>query len=199
MQDIISNLKSRRFEASYFTDRHEAISYVLELIPEGVTCGTGGSVTLKELDILPKLADKGVTVYNRELVSSDMVPTLNEYSRTADWFITSANAITRDGQIVNIDGRANRVGALIDGPQNIVIVAGTNKITSDIESAIERIRNIAAPPNAVRLGLNTPCRTDGVCSYCDSPECMCNVTAILHHPTRGKKVYLVIIDEKLGY
>ena len=119
---------------------------------------------------------------------------------SADWYVSSTNALSEEGDFVNIDGTANRIAALAFGVKNILYVLGTNKIAPDLASAIDRARNVAAPPNAVRCNKNTPCATSGQCCYCDSEDCICNATLISHHPTKYQEnVYVVIIDEILGY
>ena len=111
----------------------------------------------------------------------------------------SENALTKNGCLVNIDGRGNRVAAMLDGPKNLVIITGTNKIVDNIEDGISRTRNVATPKNCVRLNKKTPCAIVGHCCNCNSEESICNATVIQHHPMSGKNVYIVLIDKNLGY
>ena len=123
-----------------------------------------------------------------------------QHAAKADWFVSSANAVTTEGDIVNIDGTANRVAPLLFGVPNIIYVFGVNKIVDTLDEAIDRIRNHACPLNARRLNKNTPCAITGKCSMCNSADCICNVTTIVHHPTRLQaQVHLIIVPEQLGY
>lgn len=199
-QNVIQNLKKRGFCPYYFEDREKAVQFVLDLIPDGETVGMGGSMTVKELDIDNKLANRGTTVYSHSLVAPELKNKVYQLANTADWYISSTNALTESGDFVNIDGSANRISALCFGVKKVIYILGVNKITPDLESAISRVRNVAAPLNTRRLNKNTPCATSGQCCYCDSPDCICNATLISHHPTRyQEKVYVVIINESLGY
>jgi hypothetical protein len=123
------------------------------------------------------------------------------YSRQvmADFFLMSSNAITIDGELVNIDGRANRVSLLCWGPQNVIVIAGMNKIASDVESAIQRVRDAAAPPNTVRLNKNTPCAQTGRCGNCYSPDCICSQIVITRRSSTPKRIKVILVGEELGY
>ncbi|MDE5910737.1 MAG: lactate utilization protein, partial [Clostridia bacterium] len=190
----------RGFKPFYFNDRKSALEFMSNLIPPSATVGIGGSMTVKELGLDNMLAERGNTVYSHSLVSPELRDKVYQLAGSADWYISSANALSEDGDIVNIDGSANRISALAFGVKNILYVLGSNKISPDLASAIDRARNIAAPPNAKRLNKNTPCATSGQCCLCDSEDCICNATLISHHPTRYQEnVYVVIIDETLGY
>ncbi|MDE7209271.1 MAG: lactate utilization protein [Clostridia bacterium] len=200
IQNILNNLTKRGFKPFYFNDRKSALEFVSNLILPSATVGIGGSMTVKELGLDNMLAERGNTVYSHILVSPELRDKVYQLAGSADWYISSANALSEDGDIVNIDGSANRISALAFGVKNILYVLGSNKISPDLASAIDRARNIAAPPNAKRLNKNTPCATSGQCCLCDSEDCICNATLISHHPTRYQEnVYVVIIDETLGY
>lgn len=200
IQQVKENLKKRGFLPYYFDSSKEAVEFVLELIPENESVGIGGSMTVTGLELDKKLQQKGVTVYSHSLVSPELKNKVYQLANSADWYLSSTNALTESGDFVNIDGSANRISALCFGVKKVIYVLGVNKITPDIESAISRVRNIAAPLNTRRLNKNTPCATSGECCYCDSPDCICNATLISHHPTRyQEKVYVVIINENLGY
>jgi hypothetical protein len=123
------------------------------------------------------------------------------YSRQvmADFFLMSSNAITIDGELVNIDGRANRVSLLCWGPQNVIVIAGMNKIASDVESAVQRVRDAAAPPNTVRLNKNTPCAQTGRCGNCYSPDCICSQIVITRRSSTPKRIKVILVGEELGY
>lgn len=199
-QKLVAAAKRRGF-IPHTVDRDGVNDLVCRLIGETpCVIGSGGSMTLKELGTLFALVGKGHKVYSYDTVSDEERDTMYQRAARADWFVSSANAVTVSGDIVNIDGTANRVAPLIFGVPNIVYVIGTNKIADDLDSAVDRIRNHACHLNAVRLHKNTPCAITGKCSYCNSPDCICNVTTIVHHPTKlQKQVHLIVVDANLGY
>lgn len=191
LEDLSKKLKARGFIPVVCDNAKQAADKILELIPADDTVGAGGSVTLSQIGIAEKLAERGNTFFDR-----------NSYVEAAGakWFLSSANAMTENGDIVNIDGSANRVSSLIFGVPNVIYVVGKNKIVKDLDAAIDRIRNYTCHLNAVRLGKSTPCAITGKCAYCTGKECMCNVTTIVHHPTRYQEnVYVLLVDEELGY
>ncbi|MDE6361799.1 MAG: lactate utilization protein, partial [Clostridia bacterium] len=200
IQNLLDNLTKRGFKPFYFDDKKDAVDFALNLIPQTASVGIGGSMTVKELGLDNTLAERGNTVYSHALVSPELRDKVYQLAGSADWYISSANALSQEGDVVNIDGSANRISALAFGVKNILYVLGTNKIAPDLASAIDRARNVAAPPNAKRLNKNMPCATSGQCCLCDSEDCICNATLISHHPTRYQEnVYIVIIGESLGY
>lgn len=191
LEELSKKLKARGFIPEICGSGKEAAEKILSIIPAADSVGKGGSVTLSQIGIAEKLAERGNTFFDR-----------NSYVEAAGakWFLSSANAMTENGDIVNIDGSANRVSSLIFGVPNVIYVVGKNKIVKDLDAAIDRIRNYTCHLNAVRLGKSTPCAITGKCAYCTGKECMCNVTTIVHHPTRyQEKVYVLLIDEELGY
>ena len=117
----------------------------------------------------------------------------------ADWYITSTNALSVSGDLINIDGRANRVAAMLNGPKNILVICGINKIVKSIDEGIQRVRDVASPLNCRRLNKKTPCVVTGKCTHCNSPDTICNATVIQHHPTIGSNVYIVLINKNLGF
>ena len=194
------NLKKRGF-VPHIADKAEVNGLVSKIIGD-IPCviGSGGSMTLKELKTLFRLQDAGHKVYSYDTVSDEERDTMYQRAAQADWYVSSANAVTTSGDIVNIDGTANRVAPLIFGVPNVVYVIGSNKIVSDLAEAEDRIRNYTCHLNAVRLGKKTPCAVTGKCSYCNSPDCMCNVTTVVHHPTRlQKQVHVIFVRDALGY
>lgn len=194
------NLKKRGFIPRFFADEKDANDYILEIIPKTSTVGFGGSETVKEIGIAEALGGRGNELFYREhCKSEEEKAVVLKKIHTADWFICSTNALAESGDFINIDGRANRVAEMLYGPENVLIVLGVNKITPDIESGIDRVRNIAAPKNCVRLNKRTPCAVTGKCAMCLSPDTICKATVIQHHPTTGKNVYVVIINKELGY
>ena len=188
---MAKKLAARGFIPVICENAQKATDEILGLIPVDETVGTGGSVTLAQLDIKNKLAERGNKFFDRSAYQS---------AAHADWFLSSANALTESGEIINTDGSGNRVASLIFGVPNVIYAIGKNKIVKDFDAAVDRIRNYTCHLNAVRLGKSTPCAITGKCGNCSGKECMCNVTSIMHHPTRyQEKVYVLLIDEELGY
>ena len=204
MNDIIRTidaLNEKGFKAVFAQNAAEAVDYVLSQIGMNDTVGFGGSQTLFETGIVDALVNRGNTVYSRELAErtggdKDVSRSLG---MTADVYLTSTNALTFDGDLVNIDGSGNRVAAMFYGPNKVIVVAGRNKLTPNPHTAVARIKKIACPQNARRLGLSTPCALEDRCTDCDSPQRMCNVTVRIQRPTRGKEMHVVIIDGDFGY
>ncbi|MBR1746630.1 MAG: lactate utilization protein [Clostridia bacterium] len=194
---IQSNYERRGFDFSFFDDESSAIDYIQNLIPEGSSIGFGGSETVKEIGLLNALPNR--IVLHRDLFDPKRKQEILDKMHFCDWYVSSANALCSTGDIVNIDGRGNRVGEIVNGPKNILIIAGINKIVNDISEGIERTRNIASPKNCRRLHKNTPCATLDKCCHCNSIDTICNATVILHHPMTGTKVHIVLINKNLGY
>ena len=193
-------LARRGFKPYFFDNAAQAAEFVLKLIPNGASVGSGGSVTITSLGILQTLAERGNKVYSHSTVPESERSVVYQKAGSADWYITSANAVTEGGELVNIDGAANRVSALCFGVKKIVYIIGKNKIAPTLEAAIYRAKNVAAPLNAKRLNKKTPCAVTGRCHDCNSPDCICNVTTITHHPTKYQtEVHVVIAGEDLGY
>lgn len=201
---IIKNLEKRNMEGYFYEDSASCVKAVLEQLPKGSSISWGGSETFKEtgmLAALQNLAQDGTY----ELIDRSTVRTPEEqrqlYGKAvlSDYFFMSTNAITLDGQLINIDGNSNRAGCLVHGPRHVIILAGMNKIVSDVESGIKRIQNIASPANAKRLLKNTPCGITGVCGDCLSPECMCNQIVITRRSGHTGRIKVFFIAEELGY
>ena len=199
--DVLSkNLTKKGFRFSYFETEKEAISFIINLIPDQASIGFGGSVTVKETGLLDALvsADK-YTLLHRELCKDISAGELYKKMHNADWYISSTNALCLSGDLVNIDGRANRVAAMLNGPKNVVVICGKNKIVSNIQAGIERTRNVATPLNCRRLNKKTPCAVTGKCMDCNSPDTICRATVIHHHPTSDTNVHIVLINKDFGY
>lgn len=200
LEDLAKKLSHRGFIPVICKDAKEATEKILSLIPVNDTVGSGGSVTLAQLNIPQLLTERGTTLYSHSTVPDELKGRVYQLAAGAKWYISSANAITESGDIVNRDGSANRVSTLIFGVPNIIYAIGRNKIVRDFDAAIDRIRNYTCHLNAVRLNKKTPCAVTGKCGDCTGKECMCNVTTIVHHPTRYQEnVYVLLIDEDLGY
>ena len=169
-------------------------------MPKGSSVTWGGSMTLTECGLMDALKTA-----NYEIIDRDTAKTPEEarvmYSKQvmADYFLMSTNAITIDGELVNIDGRSNRVSCLCWGPQNVIIIAGMNKVVPDVESAIKRVRNMAAPANCVRLNKNTPCAQTGKCGDCYSSESICSQFLITRRSSTPNRIKVILVGEELGY
>lgn len=198
VKKTLDNLKRRTFIPHYCENTKQAIDKVLSLIPHNAKVGIGGSMTIENMDIPNLLKNRGNTVLKAGFTDlpNDQV---YEQAAFADIYMTSANAITTSGEIVNIDGRGNRVAAIIYGPPVIIAIVGVNKITDSLEEAISRVRNVASPQNCVRLSKKTPCSITGKCAYCYPPETICRSTVICHFPSTDKQYHIILVNEELGY
>ncbi|MBO8137826.1 MAG: lactate utilization protein [Desulfotomaculum sp.] len=198
---VVEQLKKNEFDAVYFSDREEAVKHVLEYISQGNTVGIGGSMTLQQLRI-PELArEKGAEVLDHNLpeLSAEEKMEIRRRQLTSDVFLSSTNALTLDGCLVNIDGVGNRVAAMTFGPRKVVIVAGVNKICKDVHSALQRIQMTASPQNNKRLNLPNPCAAAGVCSDCRSKTRTCRAYSIMKRKPMTTDITVVVIGENLGY
>lgn len=198
---MIRHLERRHFEAYYCTTGKEAAKKVCELIPDGSSVTWGGTMTVRDLGI-PQLLKERDTL---DIWDRDMVETAEEkqemYYRAfhADYYLSSANAISEDGIIVNIDGNGNRVAAITWGPKHVIFVVGMNKVTQDVETALKRARSTASPTNAARFDINTPCQIDGVCHNCNSPQSICNYVHFLRNSSKPGRIIVILVGENLGY
>ena len=186
---IIKHLERRNFNAHYCATAAEAIDLVKSLIPKDSSISWGGSQTIREMGLTRSLIDSG----DYRVIDRDKAETPEQTRQcyldamNADYFLTSANAITQDGVIVNIDGRGNRVAAITWGPHNVIHVIGMNKVTASVESALERV------------GCDTPCKLDGVCHNCNSPQCICNYIHFTRNSFPAHRHTVVLIGEPWGY
>ena len=197
---MIKNLKRRNMEAFYCKTAKEATDKILEMIPNGSSITWGGSLTIREMGLPDILRQKGTyEVLDRDLVK-DNEEKVKMYVRafTADVYLSSANAISEDGVIVNIDGNGNRVAAITWGPQKVIFVIGLNKVAQTTDAALARARGTASPINAARFDINTPCHTDGICHNCNSAESICNYVHFLRNSPRGRHS-VILVGEDLGY
>lgn len=197
---MIKNLKRRNMEAFYCKTAEEAVRKVSELIPDGSSVTWGGSMTIRDMSIPQALKDRGtLEVLDRDVVTDrEEVVKIYERAFTADVYLSSANAISEDGVIVNIDGNGNRVAAITWGPKKVIFVIGLNKVAQTIEAALARARSTASPINAARFDIKTPCQTDGVCHNCNSPESICNYVHFLRNSPHGKHT-VVLVGDDYGY
>lgn len=198
---MIKNLNRRNMEAFYCPTGEEAVKKISELIEDGSTVTWGGSMTIRDLGIPDALRSRGtLEVLDRDTVESpEEVRETYLRAFTADVYLTSANAISEDGVIVNIDGNGNRVAAITWGPKKVIFVIGLNKVAQTVEAALTRARSIASPINAQRFDIKTPCRTDGTCHNCNSADSICSYVHFLRNSRNKGRHTVVLVGEDLGY
>jgi L-lactate utilization protein LutB len=202
IQRTVKALESNGFKTVLTSDKNEALKEVLQLVPEKAKVGIGGSVTVREVGLVSELSKRGNDVlenWSRKVTpEEDMV--IRKGHLTCDVFITSSNAITEDGKLVNIDGMGNRVASMIFGPKKVIVIAGINKIVKDIHSGIERIRHTATPMNVKRMGGTTPCVID-VCDLekCQPPNRHCHVITIIEKIPTKTDTTIILVKEELGF
>lgn len=201
LERVTENLKKRGFGAFWCNTIEEARNRLLGIIPRNAKVGIGGSVTIRELGIIEELEVRGNLVIHhwKAGFTPDEDFQIRREELTADVFLSSTNAITIDGVMVNTDGIGNRVAGMIFGPKHVILVIGINKIVKDIEDALWRIKNVATPMNAHRLGLNTPCAKAGYCMNCSGNISICRVTTIIEYKPSKTDFTVVLVNEKLGY
>ena len=199
MANTIYALTRKGFPVHHAKTMEDAKAIVLKMIPDGASVGFGGSVTVREMGLYDELKKTG-RMTHWHWMNDEPKPEVFQKAATADVYLTSSNAITADGCLVNIDGTGNRVGAMIAGPKEVIVIAGANKIVNGgVLQAIARIKTVACPKNARRLGLNTPCATLDRCDAANCEKSMCNVTSIIERPVGGHKITIVLVDEEAGY
>lgn len=197
---IIKGLQKRNMEGYFCETSHDAVEKALSLMPEGSVISWGGSMSISECGLMDAIKEKNYTLIDR--MSAKTPQEKREiYAKTvmADYYLMSTNAITMDGELVNIDGFANRVACLCAGPENVIVIAGMNKVVKTVEAGIERIRTKAAPPNTVRLNKNTPCAKTGVCGNCFSPDCICSQIVITRRTGIPGRIKVILVNEDLGF
>jgi len=202
VQKVIESLKKNEMEALYFPTAREAREEVMKRIPPEVTVGIGGSVTLRQMGLLEALEKRGNEVFNhwKEGLSKEDRQAVAKKQQRADFFVTSTNALTQDGKLVNVDATGNRVTSMIFGPGKVIVVTGVNKIVRNLNQGMARIKKAVAPQNCRRRKDPTPCAEDLVCHDCDTPARLCRVTTIIERKPWGVKEFTVIlVGEELGY
>lgn len=198
---MVKNLERRHFEAHYCPTRLEAIELINSLIADGSSVTWGGSMTIRDMGLLDSLRKRpSLMLLDRDALSDpEEVVALYREAFGCDVFLTSANAISEDGVLVNIDGNGNRVACITWGPRRVIHVVGMNKVAQDVDAAIKRARSTASPTNAARFDVKTPCQADGTCHNCLSPQCICNYIHLLRHNNGMHRHVVVLVDEELGY
>lgn len=196
-QKIIKGLESRNMQGFYAKSKAEALSIALGLIPAGSSVTMGGSVSAREIGLVDALKVGDYKFIDRDLSDDKRAAALAAYD--VDFFLSSCNAMTEDGVLVNIDGNANRVSAIAFGPRKVLFIVGMNKVCKDVDSAIKRARNIAAPVNAQRFGLSTPCSKTGSCMDCKSPDTICCQFLVTRYSRHDDRIYVILVNDNLGF
>jgi len=194
-------LKERGFEVFLVHNKDEAKSILLKLIPEDATVGVGGSITIREIGIIEELEKRGNRVIHhwKEGLSPEEDFNVRRQELLSDVFLSSVNALTFSGELVNMESIGNRVAAQIFGPKKVITVIGKNKLVVNLETAIWRIKNVVTPLNAKRLKLELPCVEEGYCIDCNHPKKICRITTILEAPPAKTPFYIVLVNEELGF
>lgn len=199
---LVKQLKQRHYNAIYCATSAEAVKAIVGMIPDESSVTWGGSMTIRDMGLTKALYDRGnIEIWDRDL-APDRETAQNIYRKafSADYYLSSVNAISEDGLIVNIDGNGNRVAAITFGPKHVIFVVGLNKVVQNLDAAVTRARSVAAPINAARFAdLNSPCKTDGVCHNCKSIDCLCNYVQIMRNSRPAGRHTVVLVGEDLGY
>ena len=199
INNAADKLNSNGFKAQVFETSEQAKAAVMELIPPGADVGIGGSMTVFEMGLHTTLMEGGRNVFWHWLAKpEDRAETLAK-AHNADYYLMSSNAVTMEGELINIDGNANRLGSMLYGPKEVIVICGRNKLVLDPMKAIERIKTVACPQNARRLKLSTPCATLNRCTECRSDQRMCSAVVRLQRPCGGRTFHVFLVNEDLGY
>ena len=196
-QKVMKGLESRNMSGYYAASKEEALAKALELIPEGSSVTMGGAMSVHEIGLVEALKNGNYNFIDRDAAPDPRAAMLAAYD--ADVFLASANAITEDGVMVNIDGNSNRVSAIAQGPRKVVFVVGMNKVCDDVDGAMKRARNVAAPINAQRFGLSTPCAKTGACFDCKSPDTICCQFLITRFSRHEGRIHVILVNDALGF
>lgn len=196
-QKVIKGLESRNMTGYYAADKEEALKIALSLIPEGSSVTMGGCMSANEIGLTDVVKGEKYDFIDRYAADDRHAAELRAYD--ADVFLASANAMTEDGEIVNIDGNSNRVSAIAYGPKKVLFIVGMNKICDDLDGAMKRARNVAAPINAQRFGLSTPCAKTGSCFNCKSPDTICCQFLITRFSRHEGRIHVILVNDNLGF
>ncbi len=196
-QKVIKGLESRNMSGYYAKDKEEALELALKLIPEESSVTMGGCMSAREIGLIDVLKKGNYNFIDRDMSKDKRAAMLAAYD--ADVFLSSANAMTDDGIIINIDGNSNRVSAIAQGPKKVVFIVGMNKVCSDVDAAMKRARNVAAPINAQRFGLSTPCAKTGSCMNCKSPDTICCQFLITRFSRHEGRIHVILVNDNLGF
>ncbi len=199
-EKIIKGLESRNMEGFYAETKEEALKTALELIPEGSSIGWGGSVSVDAIGLKDAVCSGNYRIHDRNAAGTEEEKRQIELEVLgSDFLLCSSNAITEDGILVNIDGRGNRVAGIVYGPKNVIMVVGMNKVVKTLEDAWSRARNEAAPINAQRFLIQTPCKKTGSCADCKSPDTICCQFLVTRFSKVSKRIKVILVNEELGF
>ena len=197
----VESLDRNGFTARYCATPQSAAEYIINGAADSVSIGFGGSMSIAALGVEQLLREQGKEILNHgnPALSRDEKLGIMRRQLTCDLFLCGSNALTLSGELVNIDGIGNRVASMLFGPRKVIVVAGRNKLVDGtVQDAITRIKNWATPPNAKRLGYNTPCASTGFCSNCNSPERICRVTTVIDRKPRLTDFHVLVVNAELG-
>ena len=194
---VIKGLESRNMTGYYAASKKEALKIALDLIPEKNSVTMGGAMSVHEIGLVDALKEGDYDFIDRDDYEDKREAMLKAYD--ADFFLSSANAMTEDGVLVNIDGNANRVSAIAQGPKKVLFVVGMNKICSTLDSAMDRAQYVSAPINAQRFGLETPCAKTGACAQCKSHDTICCQILITRYSKHDGRISVILVNDDLGF
>lgn len=200
VESIIKNLNQRNMEGYFFENSEGCVKAILNMMEDGAVIGWGGSQSVIECGLMDAIHNGNYTLIDR-MTAKTPEESRELYAKTvmADYYLMSTNAITMDGELINIDGNGNRVACLIHGPKHVILVVGMNKLVSSVEDGCHRVRDIASPANTVRLNKNTPCFHTGRCGDCLSPDCICNQVVVTRRSGHAGRIKIFFVAEELGY
>lgn len=197
---VVQALENRGYTVHSARSAEEARDLALSLVGKKGSVGLGGSMTLEALGMYEALTANGNIAYSHAVISPAQDPDIFKKENSADWYLASSNALTRDGKLINTDGRGNRIAGMSAGPRQVILIIGKNKLTENEEAGYRRIKDVAAPKNAKRLVRNTPCVKDGKCHDCTSSDRICRITAVMEYvPYWVQAFHLILVDAELGY
>lgn len=197
---VIKGLESRNMKGYYAATKEEALQKALELIPRGSSVSWGGSMSIQEIGLKQAVIEGDYRVYNRDAAQTPEEKRKIELAvYDADYFLTSSNAVTQDGILVNIDGNSNRVSTIAYGPRQVLMIVGMNKICKDVDAAVYRARNEAATCNTQRFPINTPCKVTGSCADCKSPDTICCQFLTTRFSRHAGRIHVILVGENLGF
>ena len=196
-QKVIKGLESRNMTGYYAADKEEALKKALELIPEGSIVAMGGAMSAHEIGLVEAVKKGNYSFIDRDAIADKRAAMMESYD--ADIFLASTNAMTEDGVLINIDGNSNRVSMIAQGPKKVIFIVGMNKVCSDVDAAMKRARNVAAPINAQRFGLQTPCSKTGSCFNCKSPDTICCQILITRYSRHAGRIHVILVNDTLGF
>lgn len=196
-EKVIKGLESRNMTGYYAADKEQALKIALDIIDEGSTVTMGGAMSAHEIGLVDALKNGNYKFLDRDAEEDKRAAMLKAYD--ADYFLSSVNAMTEDGILINIDGNANRVSAIAQGPKKVLFIVGMNKVCKDIDGGMKRARNVAAPINAQRFGLSTPCTKTGSCMDCKSPDTICCQFLITRYSRHKDRIHVILVNDSLGF